>query len=74
MWEYVQDWYWSTYNIKDKIDPKGPSSNKNVSMKVSRGGSWPGPYHWQRSSSRHADYPNIKAAGCIGFRLVWEKD
>ncbi|MCX5749901.1 MAG: SUMF1/EgtB/PvdO family nonheme iron enzyme, partial [Candidatus Saganbacteria bacterium] len=67
VWEWVQDWYASGYNVNDLTNPKGP---KNGINKVLRGGSW----YNNDSNTLDAAYRNNDRPGdqssVLGFRLA----
>ena len=67
VWEWVQDWYDSSYYVNSpSVDPAGPLSG---SKRAVRGGSWHqsgGSWH---SAVRRAYDPNYRGIS-VGFRLV----
>jgi formylglycine-generating enzyme required for sulfatase activity len=72
VWEWVSDWYASTYyRSSPGSNPQGPS-NSNTNTRVRRGGSWnqTGSYtSYVRSSNRAGSSPEY-AASNLGFRCA----
>lgn len=69
VWEWVGDWYSSTYYLDSPyVNPQGPSSG---TYKVLRGGSWYFDWKVLRTASRNGDNPGtlIRDIG-IGFRCA----
>jgi len=68
VWEWVQDWYGSTYyETAAAVDPKGPPSGNEH---LARGGSWDSePANHLRISIR---FPAKKSGNLFGFRCVLE--
>jgi formylglycine-generating enzyme required for sulfatase activity len=67
VWEWVNDWYGSTYySSSPQNNPTGPASG---SSRVVRGGSWTNFTDNLRASSRYFVTPDL-ASGNIGFRVA----
>jgi formylglycine-generating enzyme required for sulfatase activity len=67
VWEWVGDWYSSTYYASSpSTNPQGPA---NGTQRVTRGGSWKFGSDWARSSARGAAEPGI-AIDDFGFRVA----
>jgi formylglycine-generating enzyme required for sulfatase activity len=67
VWEWVNDWYGSTYySVSPSTNPLGPISG---SYRVLRGGSWPSIATGLRSSFRNYDAPGGTLA-YYGFRVA----
>ena len=67
VWEWVNDWYGSTYySVSPSTNPRGPVSGTN---RVFRGGSWYYNAGGVRSSYRAVDAPG-SAGSSIGFRVA----
>ena len=67
VWEWVQDWYGSTYyRSSPSVDPAGPSSG---SHRVLRGGAFGHGAQNVRSAARHRHSPSAHYGG-FGFRLL----
>jgi formylglycine-generating enzyme required for sulfatase activity len=67
VWEWVNDWYSSSYYASSpSTNPPGPTS---ASYRVLRGGSWPDPTSTLRSSDR-VDVGPGSEVGDIGFRVA----
>jgi formylglycine-generating enzyme required for sulfatase activity len=67
VWEWVGDWYGSTYYTSSPLeDPQGPTSG---SYRVLRGGSWYLDAVNVRSSTRFSGSPGVTLNG-IGFRVA----
>ena len=67
VWEWVQDWYSSSYyNSSPRVDPPGPTSG---SVRVIRGGSFDYDAQDVRSANRYYRSPDVRRAD-IGVRLV----
>jgi len=67
VWEWVQDWYSSSYYTASAVtNPTGPSSG---SLRVRRGGSWFIFAKGCRSADRYYGSPG-GGGNSIGFRLV----
>ncbi len=67
VWEWVQDWYSSTYySSSPSVDPAGPGSG---AARVKRGGSWGGNAFSLRSASRSRSSLGARNS-LLGFRLV----
>jgi formylglycine-generating enzyme len=66
MWEWVHDWYSSTYySVSPTNDPQGPVTG---TMRVLRGGSWSALALGSRSAQRNVYTPDTRAY--VGFRLA----
>jgi formylglycine-generating enzyme required for sulfatase activity len=67
VWEWLSDWYSSTYYASSPpTDPQGPATG---SVRVLRGGSWLGPQNDARASYRGADGP-AAVTNEYGFRVA----
>jgi formylglycine-generating enzyme required for sulfatase activity len=67
VWEWVNDWYGSTYySSSPQNNPTGPASG---AARVVRGGSWPNNAHALRASGRYGNTPD-DAYDLIGFRVA----
>ncbi len=67
LWEWVQDWYSSTYYLKSPAtDPTGPGPGN---YRVIRGGAWIVAANSCRSSHRDARWPGSRSYH-VGFRLI----
>ena len=67
VWEWVQDWYGSTYyRSSPSVDPAGPSSGSN---RVLRGGSFYRSARYVRSADRINNSPGGRY-NFVGFRLL----
>jgi formylglycine-generating enzyme required for sulfatase activity len=67
VYEWVNDWYGSTYySVSPSTNPLGPVSGTS---RVLRGGSWYGGANSVRSSYRHALTPDFSSR-IIGFRVA----
>ncbi len=67
LWEWVNDWYGSTYySISPGTNPEGPASGTS---RVFRGGSWAVSSSYLHVAYRHRLDPN-GSGGSGGFRLV----
>ncbi|PJZ69182.1 sulfatase [Leptospira perolatii] len=78
-WEWVQDWYTSSYNTCGKAcegkDPKGPCNGEEpcpgFAKKIVRGGSWWWPSSYARGSKRRSHIPqNYPEYHHFGFRCA----
>jgi formylglycine-generating enzyme required for sulfatase activity len=77
VWEWVQDWYSSSYySVSDGDNPQGPAEGQIVGsgaargpVRVQRGGSWNDSEIFARVSARSGVNPATKDPLC-GFRLV----
>jgi formylglycine-generating enzyme required for sulfatase activity len=68
VWEWVNDWYSSSYYASSPcMDPPGPAAGSN---RVVRGGSWYYSAHSMRSSFRSSKPPNITDETSHGFRVA----
>ena len=69
VWEWVQDWYSSSYyNDSPRVDPPGPSSG---STRVARGGHFADSNPQSvRSANRYDGESDIDHRGAVGVRLV----
>ncbi|ETX00689.1 MAG: hypothetical protein ETSY1_10295 [Candidatus Entotheonella factor] len=67
VWEWIRDWYGSTY-YEERVsqDPQGPST---ASYRTVRGGGWDCRAGDCRSASRNVEVPNGRSPA-IGFRLL----
>ena len=67
VWEWVSDWYSSTYySSSPYTNPQGPASG---TYKVLRGGAWDGDWYGLRSAYRLDFIPGDRG-GIIGFRCA----
>lgn len=66
VWEWVQDWYSSSYNSGAVTDPRGPSTG---SFRVFRGGSWSYSATYARAAFRSRNTPTLRIYD-LGFRLA----
>jgi len=67
VWEWVNDWYGSTYySVSPSTNPLGPVTGAN---RVFRGGSWANLTNYVRSSSRGDGTP-VYASSAVGFRVA----
>jgi formylglycine-generating enzyme required for sulfatase activity len=67
VWEWVNDWYGSTYySVSPSTNPRGPVSGTS---RVLRGGSWSGNTSYVRSSGRNYYTPDSTYTD-LGFRLA----
>jgi formylglycine-generating enzyme required for sulfatase activity len=66
VWEWCQDWYAKEYPSSAQSNPTGPSSG---SIRVDRGGSWPGNAVSCRVSFRGLAPPDNRS-GHLGLRLA----
>ena len=67
VWEWVQDWYGSSYYNSPRVDPPGPTSG---SSRVLRGGSFYRGAQDSRSAPRISASPGFRSGGDIGVRLL----
>jgi formylglycine-generating enzyme required for sulfatase activity len=68
VWEWVNDWYGSTYySVSPSTNPLGPVSG---SYCVGRGGSWLNPSYDVRSSQRATGFPDNTSYFNAGFRVA----
>lgn len=66
VWEWVTDWWYSSYSSVPTIDPTGPTSGN---YKVLRGGSW----HYSSPTLRVTERSNVSPSNSydsVGFRCV----
>jgi formylglycine-generating enzyme required for sulfatase activity len=67
VWEWVNDWYSSTYySVSPDSNPQGPDTGE---WKVLRGGSWNGNRNAVRAANRSYRYPTTRYS-LIGFRCA----
>ena len=67
VWEWVNDWYSSTYYASSpSTNPPGPASGTS---RVLRGGGWNDLTDYVRSSNRYNNAPDVTVAN-IGFRVA----
>jgi len=67
VWEWVNDWYSSTYyQVSPSTNPPGPSSGQ---YRVLRGGSWISASFYCRSSNRGVGAPG-RVSNDLGFRAA----
>jgi hypothetical protein len=64
VYEWCQDWF-ANY-LGDAMDPQGFGSG---SLRVSRGGSWPGPARYCRTAFRRGNTPSDRYS-ILGFRVA----
>jgi len=68
VWEWCRDWYQSSYDGLDNLDPTGPQSGK---ARVARGGTWHKYAGNCRSAVREAHNPDARNRYLnVGFRVV----
>lgn len=66
VWEWVADWYSSSYYTSSRNNPTGPSSGQ---YHVVRGGSWLNPSDTVRGAVRHLNTPDSRSS-LLGFRCA----
>lgn len=71
VWEWVADWYSSTYYSSYPVDgwPSNPTGPTSGTYKLLRGGSWDAKWYYVRSALRYDYHPSLKEAN-IGFRCA----